>query len=282
MSLESLSDESIREYQNALLEKIPTDGTLVGNVSLLKQLRWPEDRFWSIRDRLIDQGILEKGRGRGGSIRRVMPLPEGVVEEDATAPSVTIASAVVVTSPICIEKYTSESDLYEPMAAVLRNRWARDRSYDRWRVEVTALQGRRDTGGRWTRPDITIASLSTYLYLPQKSFDVTTIEVKKYDRLDVTAIYEALAHLRSATRAYVLAYVPDTVMESMEEILSQVYDEARRHGVGVIIAGNPESYEDWEEAVEAVRHEPDPDRLNEFIRTQLSQEFKDEIVRWFR
>jgi len=34
--------------------------------------------------------------------------------------------------------------------------------------------------------------------------------------------------------------------------------------------------------VEAVRHEPDPERLNEFLAVQMSQGFREQIIKWFK
>jgi hypothetical protein len=55
--------------------------------------------------------------------------------------------------------------------------------------------------------------------------------------------------------------------------------EAKRFGIGVIVAAEPDNYDTWEEVVEAVRHEPDPDRLNEFLAQQVSQGFREQIIK---
>lgn len=61
--------------RDAILTSVPRDGSSIGNQSLLEQLRrqFPQladDVFWSVRDALIDEGLLAKGRGRGGAVRR--------------------------------------------------------------------------------------------------------------------------------------------------------------------------------------------------------------------
>ena len=75
-------------------------------------------------------------------------------------------------------------------------------------LEITAKQGRRDTGGTWSRLDIVIVSVVTLPFVLGKHLDVTTFEIKPHTQLDVTSVYEALAHLRAATRAYVFLHVP--------------------------------------------------------------------------
>lgn len=58
----------------SILTAIPGDGSTTGNQSLLERLRMQhpnlsEEQFWTVRDSLIDEGVLAKGRGRGGSVR---------------------------------------------------------------------------------------------------------------------------------------------------------------------------------------------------------------------
>jgi hypothetical protein len=48
----------------------------------------------------------------------------------------------------------TERSLYEPMRRVIAGEWAKDKRFDPLAVEITAQQGRRETGGRFTRPDI--------------------------------------------------------------------------------------------------------------------------------
>ena len=165
---------------------------------------------------------------------------------------------------------------------MLREAWARDKRYDQSVVDITARQGARATGGRWSRPDVVMASLTTYPYVPGKHFDVTTFEVKPFDSIDVTAVYEALAHLRTASRAYVLAWVPDEQAEAYEESLGLIAEEAERHGIGFLVVGDPGKYETWDERVTATRSEPDPERLNDFLSKQVSSGFKEQIIKWFR
>ena len=138
------------------------------------------------------------------------------------------------------------------------------------------------TGGKWSRPDIAMATVSTYPYLPGRHFDVITFEIKPSDGIDITCVYEALAHLRSATRAYVLLHVPNDQSDQLEERLLDVYAEAKKHGVGVLTAGTPDDYETWEEIVVAARSEPDPRRLNDFLAKQFTKEQLEQIMKWFK
>lgn len=66
------SDAIIRE---AILGKVPSDGSTIGNQALLSALEaliegMTEDDYWRVRDAMIAEGVLAKGRGRGGSVYR--------------------------------------------------------------------------------------------------------------------------------------------------------------------------------------------------------------------
>jgi hypothetical protein len=277
LSLEQSSTDEVAQKEAQLLALIPA-GSQPGNVSLIRLLKWPESEYWNIRNRLIDRGVLEKGRGRGGSVRRVV--------DDQPLSGATLTMSEEIVSPDIAALPPSvrlhESALYEPVAEVLKGDWAQDNRYDQWAVEITGLQGRRDTGGKWTRPDITMASMTTYPWVPGRHFDITTFEVKPFDAIDISAVYEALSHLRSATRAYVLLEVKQEQEEGLDLTLSQITSEAKRYGIGVLVASNPSDYGTWDERTEAIRREPDPERLNNFLAKQVTTRFREQVVKWFR
>jgi hypothetical protein len=146
-------------------------------------------------------------------------------------------------------------------------------------VEVTAAQGSKATGGRWTRPDLVSVAVRTYRYLPGKYMEVVTFEAKPADAVTVTAVYEALAHLRSATHAYAIYHVQDDHAEAAQPAIDEARHVGRAHGVGIVTMSNPRDWETWNELEEARRTEPDPQRLDEFINLQLSNDAHDRIAR---
>lgn len=261
MSLEGLSDAEIKTLEDRLLETVRRKGGTAGNSSLRNELQLSDDQYWSLRNRLVDSGDLIRRRGKGGSVRIVEP--ERVPQPDLERPELT------------------EADLYDPLERVLRESWAREQKFGQYHVENTARQGRRDTGGTWTRPDLVVASLTTFLYVPDKHFDIVTFEVKDRSGLDVTAVYEALAHHRASTRSYVLPHIPNAPPED-DRYLSRIEEEAGRHGIGFIVAGTPDDWDTWEERVEATYRAPSPETLNNFINLQFSAEAKNKILKWFR
>lgn len=253
-----------------LLDLVPADGTAVGNTYLIHQLKWAEKRYWYARDWLLENGDLVRAKGRGGAVRRAHP------EESAAAAAETSEAERI--GEVALE-YVHEADLYKPIEQTLRTFWAKERQINPLAVEITASQGRKATGGRWTRPDLVSVAVRTYRYLPGKFMEVVTFEVKPSDAITVTAVYEALAHLRSATHAYVIYHVPEESGESAKQVIDEARRIGRAHGVGIIIMGNPAQWDTWEELEEARRHEPDPERLDEFIAVQLTRDAQDDVAR---
>lgn len=98
------------DIRNALLELLPEDGTSLGNLKLRTQIaamlgaEVPEDDYSAARDALVAEGLLAKGQGRGGSVRKIVdhaaPLTLEVQEKPVGAdapkpkqPGLTLAQA---------------------------------------------------------------------------------------------------------------------------------------------------------------------------------------------
>lgn len=279
MALENLSPQEVESLEQELLARVPESGR-IGNKSLRTQLialgRWDAAIYWEVRNSLIDRGLLVKGGGKGGSVRR----PEAAVEAPPGQGDETRDGAPEEDAQA--NERVPEPALYEPMAQVIREDWTKDFRLDSFTLEVTAHQGARPTGGKWTRPDITLASYKTFAYVPGKHFDLVTFEIKPQDSIDITVVYEALAHRRAATRAFALLHVPEDKKHALEPVINEICSQAKQFGIGVIIASDPCDYDTWDEVVESVRNEPDPERLNDFLSQQVSLQFRETVVRWFR
>lgn len=275
MPLTGKSTEEIEKLEAELLAGVPAEGRNIGNKRLRDEiLQWDSALYLAVRKRLIEDGKLITGRGKGGSIRRA-PIEQ---EPDAAE----VVEAAAETGLPEGAPFPDENSLYDTMLTVIRDRWVLDQPFDQVLVEKTDRGGRR-ADGVWTRPDITVAAMTSYTFVPGRHFDVVTFEIKHYSGLNVTAVYEALAHRRAATRSYLLVYVPDDQLEAFETpMLVEIAEEANRHGIGLIVAGDPSDFDTWDIREDADQLQPDPVRLNAFIRNQLSEGTKDQIVRWFR
>lgn len=269
MGPNDLTVEQIQEFENQLMQHVPDVGT-IGNGNLRTTLTtvndaWTVNIYWFIRNRLVEQGKILRGRGYGGSVRR---------------PPVAQAGADAEARPGAAQPQ-AEQHLYDPMLSVIKENWPRDYEFDAVIVVNTAHGGARPDG-RWSRPDLTLAGYKTYPYVPGRHFELITFEIKTWEGVDVTVVYEALAHRRAATRAYALLYVPGDRRADLASEIEEICSEARRVGVGVIVAETQDNYDTWDELVEALRHDPDPQRMNDFLTAQTNAAFKETIVRWFR
>jgi hypothetical protein len=251
-------------------------------------LGWAELKYWKVHAQLYGENAIEKGRGPGGL---VLLVEDGVQTKAVLAERAAVAStprargkaqqAVTIASEgAAAEEFTRELHLYDPVKRQLEAHWAKRRQLDQCHVEVTALQGRRDTGGSWSRPDLALVGYRKYEFLPEKVFEVVSFEVKPATDVSIKGVMEALAHREAATRSYVIFHTANEEFEGFPEA-SRIEELAARHGVGVFAAPDINDFDKWVEIVPAQRASPDPEAVDTFIRRTLSDTAKSTIRRWF-
>jgi hypothetical protein len=274
--LEAQAINRLEEEFLRTLEGAPYNGH-AGNKSLREHLGWGDERYWMIRDRLDDAAKIVRGGGKGGSVHLLgQPQPAEVGGTGALAVTTAVSGEDAPAGTVAGSVYGTEASLYEPIVASLRSYWPNEKRLDEFLCEVTA---KKQTFGTWSRPDITAVSLVTYPYVPGRHFEVTTFEVKPAWDIDVRGVYEALAHLRRATQAYIIYHCPGALGEPIKD---QLVEEAERHGIGLILAIDPSDPSAWDEIAKPVRRMPLPDQLNDFIKAVLSEETKTRLIKWFR
>ncbi len=267
--------------KSVFVQAVSALGGRASNRQLQVNLSWPEDKYWRIHQELFDEGAIEKGRGKGGTVLLVARESQGLSSEDVTSVATETNGDIqteIVANELNIQ--TPESDLYDPVQKQLQKNWALSRQLDECHCEIVASQGRRDTGGSWSRPDLCVIGSRKFEHYPDRVFELHTFEVKASYDVTIKGVLEALAHREAATRSYVLYHTATKDFSSYPESL-RIQELAGRHGVGVIIAGNIDDYGDWEEIVPAQRALSDPEAVNTFIGRSLSEEAKRKIRRWF-
>lgn len=262
--------------ESALFNALPTDGSSVSNPSLRQYLKWNRNRYFLARDGLVDKGLVLRGRGRGGVVRRSQPEPSADADQVAVVVQRGAPDAEMIEAAI-----TNEPNLYEPMRKVIERDWAQEHRQDLLAVEITAFGGGRPDG-IWTRPDITTVEVRTFEYVPGKHLDVNTFEIKSPSSVNVQAVYEALAHRRAATRSYVLFYIPPDKASVLKHDVERLLRQPACTASGLSPRANPCDYDTWEELEEAQRSAPDPEKLNDFISAQLSPATRSLISRRLR
>jgi adenine-specific DNA-methyltransferase len=94
---------SAAQLRQHILDQVPADGSRIGNASLLDAVEQAlqansqtldEDAFAAAREQLIADGVLAKGRGRGGSLYRTQAVASARTTSAKQAPDSTDASAL--------------------------------------------------------------------------------------------------------------------------------------------------------------------------------------------
>jgi len=126
-----MTPEDVAKYKPLLIELLPTDGKAVGNISLIPRfaakvrerlsVEPKEEDYWEVRNALITEGTIGKGRGKGGSVYLVNALAEKEKEKKR-------------------EKRPRESDLYGPFFTVIKDTWAKENGIQHFIIQQTAAQ----------------------------------------------------------------------------------------------------------------------------------------------
>jgi hypothetical protein len=261
-----LLDEAngLDEKLEKLFSLIPSDGTSKGNIALLQESNLSEDEYWHLRNKLIEQGKIGKGRGKGGSVYRL-------IAEESTEKQVKKRG----------QRKSVESDLYADFEKWLSDFWAKDVNLTWFKIEKTAHQGRKQTGGKWTRPDFAIVAVNTYRYFPGRFLEVISFEVKPNVEDALAGVFECAAHSVYANRSYLAVNLEDDADTESEEF-ARIERECERFGLGLITFGDPRDKESYEVVVDADRRTPDPSEVDKFIASQLKENTQELVSKQIR
>jgi hypothetical protein len=250
---------------NQFLKALNEVGGNCSNKYLRDTLGWDQEFYWKAQSRLIAEGKIIAGRGRGGSVK--------LADADQKLPQSTEQMAENI-----VYNITKEKELYKPLKKTLQEKWIGKFGFNDFIIDLTHSQGSKDTGGTFTRPDITCAGTREYTYL-RKTLEVITFEVKSSDAVSIIGVLEAAAHRESANRSYVIFPISMTSFESGKES-DRIVELAQKFGIGIILAEKPDDVESWELYVDAIRHEPDPSKMDRFLMDLPSDAVKNKLSRW--
>ncbi|RUX73389.1 hypothetical protein EN925_00850 [Mesorhizobium sp. M7A.F.Ca.US.006.04.2.1] len=227
----------------------------------------PTQEYSEAEQNLVDQRRIERRRGRNGGIY--------LVEQPAEPEAVDIDAPVQPEEPAAQERRL-ENDYYQPALDQILAHWTEQPGFTHVFGAVTAGQGRRQTGGRWSRPDLVICTVSDWLFSSRSEGDVRTIEIKRFEALDVLAVYEAVSHKSKAHYAYLLIVnVPDELDDDQKGDLEAVLAVAGKHGIGVIAARRAEDWSTWVFELDATRSDADHQSINQMLLDQVPPEVRD-------
>ena len=239
--------------KKSFVSQLPNDGSPISNKRLREALKWEEDDYLEVKQQLLDDGVIGVGRGYGGTVARAEPVIKHV------APS---------------KVRIKEGNLYMPLKRGLR-KWAKNEDYpDDCIVEIIGAGGKKG-GGVYSKPDLVLFAQRKYRYTPLKRIDVLTFEVKTADGYGLPSVYETAAHSRFANKSYLVIQKPPAGFAD-----AKIKKECIRFQVGLIIMDSPEDPDTWEFLYDPDRRDPDPDEVEEFIETQVSDSMKKKIALW--
>lgn len=269
-----MNREKLTEYTTTLRGMLPADGSTKGNSRLRTELRehFPDDEisdddYWEIRQPLLTEGTIERSGGKGGSVRLT-----SIEFEEAANPNVALVE----------EPSKRELELYEPFAQSFTGNFAKEEGFEDHLTQITAQQGRRSTGGKWTRPDVAVIAVRSFEFVPGKHLEVISFEVKPSISTALEGVFEALAHSVFAHRSYLAVKIVETLTGEPNQDLERTSSECARHGVGLYTFTDETNFDTFNAMQDAVRRNPDPNKVNDFIATQISPGNKSLLKKWLR
>ena len=179
---ERITSNRLTDFLDALQQL----GGSAGNVRLRLHLDWDEEFYWKVQGKLIEDGKIVPGRGKGGSVR-LTKAEDSSGNEQSTARSLPLNEV-------------RERDSYLRIKEAIEKKWINKFGFDAVLVEETHSRGSKNTGGTFTRPDITAAGIRRYVYL-SKRLEIVTFEVKTGKNVDILGVLEAIAHREAAHRS---------------------------------------------------------------------------------
>jgi len=259
-------------HREIILAHLPEDGSPKGNITLRRECRLEKEEYDKVRSSLVDDGTVGVGAGKGGSIYRIIETPREA-EEGQVQPR----------QPENDVSRVLEKDLYKPFLSVVQNDMAQERRFNRYPfvAEETAYQ-RNPKGGRYQAPDITIALLKSYLFVPRRDLEIICFELKRDGAWDESSVLEAAGHTRFAHHCYLAIQTSyPEVSDAEKEKFQRVLKACRNFKVGLLTFSKVEDYETYEFHLQPQKadFDPDPDEIDLFIKWAISPEGKERLQR---
>lgn len=259
----------------------------VNSGRLRKELGWEQGRFLKVRNQLLANGQILKAHGGPGGKTIIPPaVIAATIEAVESREHQDVGQSVGVEGVPCSGADVAaaagpEFALYGPMLEQIDQNWSRSEGYYSCITRNTANGGRKPTGGKWTRPDISMIAMQKFKFLKNSIIDVISFEIKPRQKIGVEGVFEALSHRQYVNRSYLVFNCNSDQFNASPESI-RVTDLAEQYGIGVILADKPNDYESWDERVYGRRWDPDPSDLNEFLQNVFSANDHDEIIRFIK
>ncbi|WP_437576784.1 hypothetical protein [Sorangium sp. So ce887] len=194
--------------RDRILGMLSDAGQGLSNQRIRTTLGLGEERYDQVRTELLDEGLIEKYRARGGAIRLTRKGERQVAPDDEQTSQV--------------EK---ESELYPLLVSALDKEFDND-------LAIAFDTGRFRKRGQWKNPDVTAVAVEVHRWLHRREVQVTTYEVKRYGDHSVTCVFEAASHASFAHQAYVVLEWHGA-FDVSDVRIGQLLSECQKFGVGL-------------------------------------------------
>ncbi|MFZ5732878.1 MAG: hypothetical protein ACOY4O_09095 [Pseudomonadota bacterium] len=263
-----LTDEQIAEQMLALLRAKPKQFST--NPQIRAELKLGDadaELYWAARKILIEKGLVEPARARGGGVKLVKAESSG----DIQTPNEKVAELL------------REQEYYAPVRNALESGFIGEKGYDRSEVVLEICANKRRKGeGAWSVPDLALVACQALQFIPGKILSLYSFEVKTLENVNLLSVYEALAHTRYVNFSYLVV-----VGEGVDDWIGaastrNVVDECSRHGIGLIIGDGKSSWNEYEISSDGERFAPDYYRQDQFIARLFDEDAQKKIIRSIR
>ncbi len=240
-----------------ILARLPQDGFFISNNKIYEPLGMNPEEYAQILQELVSDGAVVVGRGRYGRTARVIDK-NGYEGHAGTENGV-----------------SDEASLYEPVKEYFDRKWKPNYEPsppNLYISEITANQHPRI--GITKIPDISILTIMNYDFVPGNHLEVITIEVRKYNNLHLSSVYETASMNLISHRSYlVFEWLEEDDYITSDPNAEFLLDEAKRFGIG-LMQMKPIDNGNWKFKilVEPKHSTPEPGELNSFIEVRFKND----------
>jgi len=255
--------------ETAMFDDIPRDGSTIGNKALREVLGWTTGgssdtneesegwkRFWRVRDQLIGRGVIAVGRGKGGSVRRVLEITAEPEE----------AKSLAALEQRETPEELQERNLYPGVKVFVETELLKTYKFSELVVDTVADKGKKKGGGKWSCPDIVAVGLKSFELIPGREIDVITIEVKPEMEAAIDGIFETMAHTVGSTYSYLAVFhSPEKGPVEEHKNYQRVCDECARLGLGFFSFSEYDNNDSYTVHLDPRRTTTEKQQLDEFL-----------------
>ena len=265
---------SLQKVKDEILQALEDNGGRMTKDELINKFfqRYGKDLYYKAEQDLVDKNCIVRRPGYKGG-RYLVQQDDSQSQVDPESSDSTAEES----SP----EGENESYHYKLVIEQIQQHWADEQDVKHVYVARTAHPGPVPTGGRWSRPDITLCTVSEWIFSSRPEGEVTTIEVKVFnDQLDIVGVHEALAHKSRSHYSYLmivnfrtkkLDFEQEKDFDKIRENYDRIRVAAARHGIGIITVPDSNDWSTWEFPLEPIRSDADRQEINDFLLNQFPE-----------